>query len=496
MARRLELSWHKPSKRWRKRVSINGKKRDFWFPFGESKSDMDGYKMALAAWEEKKVEVETEMRDAIPTGKHFGKLALAKAIRYRERLEKFHRLEGHKEKADVFKKEVSKLKRLQSRKSPPTQNDVSIAVASLTTPQPNPQEVRRWFEAAFTVAKHEEWITAKSADKTLGDNSERFINMKQADVPRDLSPGRWDSLARSTRIFTVWYGPEKSVDSITGKTLVEFRTFLLESTKIPRSEGGIGRKTAEDRRKDVNQFLRWCWQVEAMDTLPRNIDQADMRISYNDAEIVLFTGDEVKQLFQGATGRLKLYLLLFLNCAMLPQDISDLQFDEVDWTKGRITRKRSKTRKKNNSNNNRKVPVVDYVLWDETFALLKECRCSNEKNKLASVDRVLVNANGRPLKRTDIGDDGKINNTSNINKAYSRLLKTIGPAHKKPLKTFRATGASKLEEHKTHGRYAQFYLGQSARSVADKHYVVPSKSQFDKAIRWMGKQFSMATAIR
>ena len=214
MARRLELSWHKASKRWRKRVTINGRKRDFWFPFGNSKSDTEGYKLALAAWQEKRTEIEADLRNPLPTDRYFGKHVLRKAIRYRERLEKFHRLEDHQEQADVFKKEVSILKRLQRRKTPPTQNEVAKVVASLTTPQPNPQEVRRWYEAAYTVAKHEQWTTAESTDKSLGANSERFISMKQADVPHDLSPGRWDSLARSARIFTVWYGPERSLEAV------------------------------------------------------------------------------------------------------------------------------------------------------------------------------------------------------------------------------------------------------------------------------------------
>lgn len=46
MARRnvrgLELTWHKPSKRWRKR--IDG--QDYWFGSGRGVSDRDGYRQA------------------------------------------------------------------------------------------------------------------------------------------------------------------------------------------------------------------------------------------------------------------------------------------------------------------------------------------------------------------------------------------------------------------------------------------------------------------
>ena len=56
-----------------------------------------------------------------------------------------------------------------------------------------------------------------------------------------------------------------------------------------------------------------------------------------------------------------------LNCGMYQNDIAELHRDEVNWTKGTVTRARSKTRE-------RKGPVVTYKLWPETLYLLRKHR--------------------------------------------------------------------------------------------------------------------------
>ena len=52
---------------------------------------------------------------------------------------------------------------------------------------------------------------------------------------------------------------------------------------------------------------------------------------------------EVPKLIDEAPGQLKLHLLLMANTGMTQTDISDLHPSEVDWERGRVTRKRSKT---------------------------------------------------------------------------------------------------------------------------------------------------------
>src|SRR5690606_5977633 len=110
-----------------------------------------------------------------------------------------------------------------------------------------------------------------------------------------------------------------------------------------------------------------------------------MRIAKKKGETKILRIVQVQDLLKQVTQRTKLYILLGLNCAMTQQDMSDLHPDEVDWSTGIITRKRSKTNKYDS------VPTVSYPLWEPTFELLK-------KERSASKERVLLTSNGKTLK--------------------------------------------------------------------------------------------------
>jgi integrase len=495
MPRKLELTWFEPRKSWKKRITINGKQRTFYFKFGKSKSDRDGYRQALESWHQKRQELERERA----ANKQY-RAEYDEAIRKRQALARWCRENDEPEQGDVFKHEADELAiRFASSDVPlPLSFEESNPLSGLANEDVpdlseleladalnllQPMGVHMYAEEMVWMDRAQR-LDQTAGEKTVGFHADHFISLKRCDVPESLSPGRWDVLARSVRAFRDWIGPETPVSKIGAQALQRFRTFLLELTKLPKGDGGIGRKTANDRLKDVRQFLRWCWETNVIDELPRNINSRDLTIHYEIPKIVTFTFDEVRNLLEGADDRMRLFLLLAMNCAMLPQDISELGQDEVDWKTGRVQRKRSKTRRHGSANENGSTPVVDYQLWEQTFVLLKKFRSDDKK-------RVLLNANGHPLKQSSIGDDGKINNTSNVAKQYERLRQRLGVQNPKPFKTFRATGASKLEEHDIHGRYAQYYLGQSPRSVADKHYVRPSEAQFDKALAWLGKQFDV-----
>ena len=473
MPRKLELTWWEARKCWRKRITINGKKTDFYFKFGTSKSDMEGYKNALHAWNEKKEEISQQ----VPTN---NQIHLEKAISFRERLAEYHRLEDDTERSELFQSEAKTLRKLKSKKKL-THNDVASAVQKLTKPEGN--ENRIWQDNIRSVKNYEKWNQSAIGENTVGENAENFIETKRADVPTDLSPGRWDALSRAVREFRDFFGEDKNINDINAKTLVAYRAHLLNRAE----QGDFKRKTANDKMKDCKQFLRSCWRLESLEHIPRNIDDPALAISFETPKTIAFTSPEIKALLKGAEERDELFILLGLNCGMLQQDISDLKPEEVDWTAGRIIRKRSKTRRKSNGNSN--IPEVDWKLWNRTFELLKA-------HKSDSKERVLLNANGQPLKRSKIGDDGKIDNTSNISKSYERLqirLK-INKKDRKPFKTLRATGSTTLESSDNFSKFAQHYLADAPRSIIEKHYIAhigDRQDQFDEAIVWMGKQFGL-----
>ena len=182
----------------------------------------------------------------------------------------------------------------------------------------------------------------------------------------------------------------------------------------------------------------------------------------------------VRSLVSQAPGQLKLHLLLMLNCGMTQVDISDLQPGEVDWGRGRITRKRSKTAAHEH------VPTVEYPLWPSTRGLLRQFG-------LRDGERVLMTGSGRPWLREILKTEGNRSKVDVIKSNYMHLQRKTQLSY--PLKLFRKTSATVIESHEHYGRYVGHFLGHAPRSLADKHYAAPSHELFDKIITWLGDQY-------
>ncbi|HEY3788458.1 MAG TPA: hypothetical protein VGL71_06365, partial [Urbifossiella sp.] len=119
-------------------------------------------------------------------------------------------------------------------------------------------------------------------------------------------------------------------------------------------------------------------------------------------------------MFQSATDKTKLYLLLMLNCGMYQNDVAELAASEVDWKTGTITRKRSKTRDRKDA------PTVCYKLWPETLRLLKAYRADTAVSTHQGETRVLLTADGKPLVFAGV-KNGKFTGYDAIQSAYHRL---------------------------------------------------------------------------
>ena len=201
---------------------------------------------------------------------------------------------------------------------------------------------------------------------------------------------------------------------------------------------------------------------------------------------VYFENEEILVLLDEATERLKLYLLLMMNCGYTQSDLSDLQHDEVDWKGARVIRRRSKTDDHNDDDSG--VPVVNYLLWPETFRLLKKHR-SDKKEHVT----VFVTEKGRPLVPKCLRD-GRLSKTDNIQSMYRRLqdrLKLTG-SQKKPLKAIRKTSTDKIGRNRKYMMLKSHFLGHSPRTIAEKHYShgVP-QDLFDEALQWLGQDYGL-----
>jgi integrase len=220
-------------------------------------------------------------------------------------------------------------------------------------------------------------------------------------------------------------------------------------------------------------FLTYLYEGHLIE-LPRKLKSKDLIFATSVKEVEIIDDDSLRHFYASAKGQTKLHILLMLNCGMTAQDISDLKSSEVDWDKGTITRKRSKTQHHENA------PKVTYCLWKKTFQLLVEYR--------SNVENVLLTSTGKPW----IFDDINIHKYSR-NDGISTRFKWLAKKTNLPIcpRRLRATAASKLVQHSQFKFYAEYFLAHSGRTVADKHYVVPSTKEFFEALNWLEQAFDL-----
>jgi integrase len=310
---------------------------------------------------------------------------------------------------------------------------------------------------------------------TLGTSVGSYLATKLAKVKAgDLSAGRYDPIRTHLYHFREWLGSETAVSSISGKALTDYHAELLTAI----SEERLSADYAKGRLGTVKSFVQWLWRVNAIEALPRVLAPGnnDLRISRKISTPEVFTIEEVKNLLASATDRTKLYLLLMLNTGSTQKDLSDMLPTEVDWKKGTITRKRSKTA------NHKGVPTVTYVLWKETFRLLQQERSSDAAT-------VLVNHEGCPLKVERIDDEGKLKKIDNVASAFARLKRKNGI--RKPLKYFRKTSATLLKSNKDYRGLDVLFLGHAPATVAERHYTQAPQQLLNEALAWLGQQYGI-----
>ncbi len=304
------------------------------------------------------------------------------------------------------------------------------------------------------------------ADRTVGFHVDRYMSYQLSrQRAEQISISDYAQTRQALEAFRTWIGSETSIDSIHADKWEEWYLGLLNLK--------LAKDTKRNRLRRAREFVSWLGEKGLL-AIPGNLHSRKFRFKGAQANIITFTEDEVKTLIGESPGQLKLHIMLALNCAFYPVDISDLTHDEVVWQTGRIIRKRSKTHDKE------AVPTVEYPLWTATFDLLR--RYASKEGT-----RVLMTESGREWVRNSLDEDGKPHRVNAVQSNYIHVKKRLGL--RKPFKSLRATAASKLEQHGEFARYSQHFLGQAPTDIARKHYVRPSQDRFDAAVKWIGEQY-------
>jgi integrase len=307
-------------------------------------------------------------------------------------------------------------------------------------------------------------------DGRMGSLAKVWLSLKQAKVESgDISARGYDNTVDCLNYFRDWVGAEAAVTDIDEKRWQNYWLHLSGRVK-----GGVwSRDYATKVFRIARNFVEWSANMDLI-PLPKNLHDREYRFGGAPQSVPTMTVDEVRMLVDGATGQLRLHLLLMANCGMTQKDVADLRQGEVDWKQGRIIRRRSKTADRY------AVPTVNYKLWPLTWELLREYRASGEG------ERALLTLSGRPWVDARLVE-GRLVSTDNIASNYAHLKRKLDFV--KPLKLLRKTSASLLDEQPEFGRYTGYFLGHAPRSVRDKHYVSPSQDRFDDAVAWLGRRY-------
>ena len=469
-----KLPYHKATKQWRK--VYRGK--TYYLGVAKSKSDRESHERALAKWEGIKADVDGQPEPEKPNQRDYDY-----AIGRWEKMAQWYQQAGDQEGAARCAREIEALKRrLNAKELPP-----------LDRWERDP--LKHVSEAGLAVwqDRFQQLDNPLPEDRTVGGQVQAWLEGLQSQVTIGvLTPDRFESYRCCVNNFRDWIGAKHAVESIDEVAIEGFYTHLVEEVarrKRDRSnKDGCSPAYAGDQLTTAKQFIFWCFERRLL-ALPHNIKSTKHRFvgkKSSRPKRVYFENEELLLLLDNATERLKLYLLLMMNCGYTQSDLSDLRHDEVDWKAGRIIRRRSKT---DDHHEDTDVPVVNYVLWPETHKLLKKHRSDVKEH-----GTVFVTERGMPLVQKSL-KDGKLSKTDNIQSMYRRLrvkLKLTGN-RQKPLKAIRKTSADKIGTNRKYMMLKDHFLGHSPRTVAERHYSdsVP-QDLFDEAVQWLAQDYGLA----
>ncbi|TWU37934.1 hypothetical protein Q31b_47230 [Novipirellula aureliae] len=516
MPRKRKLTFQKGTRgrkgRWKKIY----KGTNYYLGQGKSQSDIEGYQAALARWEEIKAQLDSRASVAEPPKQKVyddtireWELVLAWSVQY-----------AHDDTAEEARSKIADLRSRRDLKKPPPIEEEDrffgwteslycfqhelLNEAKVSLARQVPEELAEAFKTSFksygplpltpvaddrfyeNLFRDEEvrWkdrienqkkLMGALESNTLEFWVQSYITKQHQRVDaKALSAGRYSSIKAALDRFQSWAGGQSAVDTICARTLTQFHSHLLQLI----SKDQCAPAYARDIVTVVRSLVRWLWEQDAIENLPKNIDSTELRICRKSTTPQTFEIDEVMTLLQTTSDRSRLYVLLALNCGMTQKDISDLCSEDINWQARTITRKRSKTQ------HHESVPTVTYRLWPETLSLLLQERGTNP-------EILLPNRNGNRLLSMVIRPNGTYSKTDNIKNAYERALRRM--PFKKPFKLLRKTSATLISADKRFRGLDQLFLGHAPSTVAERHYVAIDKNALNEALSYLREKYKIAS---
>lgn len=437
MPRKYVLSWSKTHKRWHK--TINGKK--YYFRKSHSKADLVAYKESVDDYE---------------------RLLAGQARKQR-------RFATPKVAEDVDETSRQYLTKNSKSQTPVKRGSYSYPSTSV---------------AGFAERYYEYEISrARTGQITL---------IRLRNISREVSYFVDDFLKKQAQ------QPNSGVILNEQKITNYYRHLLSRLSPTVKYPRPIVVTTANRYFRKAKSFIHWCWENRLIDELPRNLN--DSKLSFAKlvarhersitSKIEIFTPEQLRELLDHcpvSNGRykIKLYILLGLNCGFTSTDIATLRlrhihFDESGVTPLYIERERAKTGVSGK-----------WLLWGETRQLME--RAINDKlNKdgdilfhtqlgtLLEYKRISLPVNGKRYAETKMIQSTPVN--SRFNTVKKHAFKEPVKLSFKYLRKTTATMISRLDVNNA-DRIAERFLAHSIKSIAGKSYIQPNNDELEAALR-------------
>jgi site-specific recombinase XerD len=295
-------------------------------------------------------------------------------------------------------------------------------------------------------------------DRTVGHWVAQFLLLREADVAaKQLSSSSFDTNRLCLEAFSEWCGHGLPIENLDANRWIEWYK-VVQSSNISVSY-------KKKRFMFVKTFISWLIERELIPSFP-SLYSRRYKFAASDKEVKSLPVDQVREIVEAASGILRLHLLLMLNCGFTQKDISDLKPDE--YRDGRITRRRSKTSKRNTR-------VVSWKLWDCTRDLL-------DQYKRDGADHLLLTSSGKTWIQ-DAMIAGKRRKTDNIRALYEKLHMKV------PLRRLRQTSGDMVMHQ--FGKHIGDHFLAHGTSVVDAAYFSRDQNELDQAIEWLGKTYNL-----
>jgi len=260
------------------------------------------------------------------------------------------------------------------------------------------------------------------------------------------------------------------VDAISPTNLDNYRSYLLSQL----SRGRAAAVSVKHSLRTVKAALLWAYDKEKLDALPRVLNKY-AEISLPAPRPRFFTVQEVQTLYAAANDRMRLYILLALNCGYTQADIATLEHGHIDWQTGMVSRQRHKTGQ-----------PQEHKLWPITLDMLKQHATQAGQR---DPDLALLGAEGNPLVSEKIKDDGTPSKVDAIGLAFGRLLVKCKVNDGRGFGIFRKTGADAIAKRfQATPHLVDLYLAHSPRGMR-AHYAGQHYDDLHKATDWLASLF-------